>query len=259
VTKKKIADQIVIVIEKDARVQAVLVVHLEVVHLHQVVRQEVQAPAPVLHVPALVLVTRRNQTEKDEDQTVEVVVEAVLDDLEMTEIHAEIETEAVITGIRTGITGIKKEITGIKIVTRRNHLRIKKMTKLLRRKRIQILLNLLLQNLLLLLKRQKASLSLTSMNLHLLVKNLLLTSRLPFLKMTRRMTKKTLKRKKLSDPDPDQIPEDGGASQVIAGADPGAPAEVHPEAPAGVPHVVHLPDEIQGDPHQYRKKSVCQN
>ena len=53
----KIADQIVIVIGKDARVQAVLVVHLEVVHLHQVVRQEVQAPAPVLHVPALV--TRR--------------------------------------------------------------------------------------------------------------------------------------------------------------------------------------------------------
>lgn len=258
-TKKKIADQIVIVIEKDARVQAVLVVHLEVVHLHQVVRQEVQAPAPVLHVPALV--TRRNQTEKDEDQTVEVVVEAVLDDLEMTEIHEEIETgtEAVITGIRTGITGIKKEITGIKIVTRRNHLRIKKMTKLLRRKRIQMLLNLLHQNLLLLLKRQKASLSLTSMNLHLLVKNLLLTSRLPFLKMKRRMTKKTLKRKKLSDPDPDQIPEDGGASQVIAGADPGAPAEVHPEAPAGVPHVVLLPDEIQGDPHQYRKKSVCQN
>ena len=126
----------------------------------------------------------------------------MLDDLEMTEIHEEIETgtEAVITGIRTGITGIKKEITGIKIVTRRNHLRIKKMTKLLRRKRIQMRLNLLHQNLLLLLKRQKASLSLTSMNLHLLVKNLLLTSRLPFLKMKRRMTKKTLKRKKLNDP-----------------------------------------------------------
>jgi hypothetical protein len=132
----KIADQTVILIRKaDARVLAVLVVHQEVVHLRQVVHQGVQAPVLVHHAP--VLVTKRNQTVKtDEDLIAEAVVVAVPeDDLEMTEILEETETgqaEAGIIETKIEITKIKKEMTRKRI----NHQRIKRIpTKLPKRKK----------------------------------------------------------------------------------------------------------------------------
>lgn len=125
----KIADQTVILIRKaDARVLAVLVVHQEVVHLRQVVHQGVQAPVLVHHAP--VLVTKRNQTVKtDEDLIAEAVVAVVPEvDLEMTEILEETETGQAEVGIIE--TKIKK------VTRKRINQRIKRIpTKLPKRKK----------------------------------------------------------------------------------------------------------------------------
>lgn len=140
----KIADQTVILIRKaDARVLAVLVVHQEVVHLRQVVHQGVQAPVLVHHAP--VLVTKRNQTVKtDEDLIAEAVVVVVPEaDLEMTEILEEIETGQA----EAGIIETKIEITKIKKVTRKRiNQRIKRIpTKLPKRKKKTYLKEALLE------------------------------------------------------------------------------------------------------------------
>jgi len=124
----KIADQTVILRKADARVLAVLVVHQEVVHLRQVVHQGVQAPVLVHHAP--VLVTKRNQTVKtDEDLIAEAVVAVVPEvDLEMTEILEEIETGQAEVGIIE--TKIKK------VTRKRINQRIKRIpTKLPKRKK----------------------------------------------------------------------------------------------------------------------------
>jgi len=92
------------------------------------------------------------------------------------------------------------------------------------------------------------------MSLLHLVKNPQLTSRLPFPEMTKRMIKKTLKRKNRNDPDPDQIHEDVGPGQVIVEA-----VGEHPGVPVGVPHEAHLQDGRPENLHRYRKKSVLQN
>lgn len=92
------------------------------------------------------------------------------------------------------------------------------------------------------------------MSLLHLAKNPQLTSRLPSPEMTKMMIKKTLKRKNLNDPDPDQIHEDVGPGQVIVEV-----VGEHPAVPVGVPHEAHLQDDRPGNLHRYRKKSVLQN
>lgn len=128
----KIADQTVIQKKADARVLAVLVVHQEVVHLLQAVHQGVQAPVLVHHAP--VLVTKRNQTVKtDEDLIAEAVVVVVPeDDLETTEIPEEIETGQA----EVGIIETKIETKIKKVTRKRINQKIKRMpTKLPKRKK----------------------------------------------------------------------------------------------------------------------------
>jgi len=129
----EIAVQIVIVIEKDAiKVLAVQAVPPEVVRLPRVVHQEVRvARALVHHVPVLVTKKAKILTEKGVDRTVEADLEV---DHEKTVIPEKIETATEIT--ETKVLKIGVEIIKIKTkkVTRKK-VKIKRMTKLLRRKK----------------------------------------------------------------------------------------------------------------------------
>lgn len=82
------------------------------------------------------------------------------------------------------------------------------------------------------------------MNLLHLAKNPLLTSKLLFLEMIKKMTKKILKKKILKNPGqdhgPDRIHEGVGVDRVIVG-------------PPEVPH------RDDGNFRRYLKKSACQN